>query len=199
MSALRDSGLLDVEPAREGSSEFGAFRITAAGREAIARFRERGSAQSAQAGAIDTSWERLHPILVVLVELWEQLGARDPVDTDTIVEALANQIEAADVRRALELLEHDDWLAAEFEMGSDGPTAATPGPKALQRLRGWPTEANDTAIVRELLEALDHAIENASDPEEKTRLRKLREAAGDVSKSVLAGTILAAGKALAGG
>jgi hypothetical protein len=35
--------------------------------------------------------------------------------------------------------------------------------------------------------------------EEKTRLRKLRDAASDVGKSVLAGAILLAGKAVAGG
>jgi hypothetical protein len=108
-------------------------------------------------------------------------------------------VNAVDVSVALDLLEQDGWVDAEFEMGSDGPIAATPSPKALQLLRGWPTHASDTAIVRGLLDALDEAIEDASDPEEKTRLRKVRDAAGDVGKSVLAGAIVAAGKAMAGG
>jgi hypothetical protein len=148
---------------------------------------------------MDTSWKRLRPVLGAVVQQWEQQGARDAVDVDTIVAALADKMQAADVRRALELLERDECLIAEFEMGSDGPIAVTLDTKALQRLRGWPTDASEAAIVQGLLEALDAAIQNTSDPEEKTRLQRLREAAGDVAKSVLAGAIVAGGKAAAGG
>lgn len=45
-------------------------------------------------------------------------------------------------------------------------------------------KASDTAIVRGLLEELDEAIEEMQDPEENARLEKLRQAAGDVAKSV---------------
>jgi hypothetical protein len=148
---------------------------------------------------MDTSWERLRPVLGAVVQQWEQQGARDAVDVDTIVAALAEEMQAADVRRALELLERDGCLIAKFEMGSDGPIAVTPDTKALQLLRGWPTEASDAAIVQGLLEALDAAIQNTSDPVEKTRLQRLRDAAGDVAKSVLAGAIVAGGRAAAGG
>lgn len=196
MSALRELGYLEVEPARGGSSEFGPFRITAAGRDAIARYREPAPRSVA---AMNTSWERLRPVLEAVVQQWEQQGAGDAVDVDPIVAALAGEMEAADVRRALELLERDGCLIAEFEMGSDGPIAVTPDTKALRLLRGWPTEASDAAIVQGLLEALDAAIQNTSDPDEKTRLQKLRAAAGDVAKSVLAGAIVAGGKAAAGG
>jgi hypothetical protein len=105
----------------------------------------------------------------------------------------------AEVRRALELLERVDWIKAEYETGIDGPIAVTPKPTALQLLRAWPIDARDTAIADALLVALDNAIEGASDPDEKTRLQKLRAASGDVGKSVLVGAIVAAGKAVAGG
>ena len=196
MSALRELAYLEVEPATGGSSEFGAFRITAAGRDAIARYREPAARPVV---AMDTSWERLRPILGVVLQQWEQQGARDAVDVDMIVAALADDMEGADVRRALELLEGDGCLVAEFEMGTDGPIAVTPNTKALQLLRGWPTEAGDAAIVQGLLDALDAAIQNTPDPDEKTRLQKLRAAAGDVAKGALAGAIVVAGKAATGG
>jgi hypothetical protein len=179
--ALHDLAFREVEPPR-GNNEFGVFWITAASRDAVARYRERIGV--APARAMDTSWVRLRPVLVAVVEQWEQLGARDAVETDAIVAALDDDFDATTVRRALELLEQDDTLEAEFELGSDGPIAVTPAPKALQLLRGWPTQTNDAAIVQALLLALDEAIENTLDPEEKTRLRKLRDAVGDVGKSV---------------
>lgn len=196
MFALRDLEYLEVEPPRGGSSEFGPFRITAAGRDAIARYREPAGPS---VGAMNTSWERLRPILSVVVDQWEEQGARDAVAVDTIVAALADEMQAADVRRALELFERDGCLVAEFKMGTDGPIAVTPDTRALQLVRGWPTEATDAAIVQGLIEALEAAIQDTSDPDEKSRLRKLRDAAGDVAKSVLAGAIVAGGKAATGG
>jgi hypothetical protein len=56
MFALRDLGFLDVEPPQKGSSEFGPFRMTAAGRDAIARFCEPAVSGAAPARPIDTSW-----------------------------------------------------------------------------------------------------------------------------------------------
>jgi DNA-binding PadR family transcriptional regulator len=198
MLALRDLGFLEIEP-REGGSGYGPFHITTAGREAIARFREPAAAGVAGAHSMDTSWARVRPVLVAVVQQWEQQGARDAVDTDVIAADVADEMTDAGVRRALELLEADGWLKAEYEAGTDGPIAVTPELKALQLLRDWPTRAGDTAIVGGLLDALDEAIEGASDPEEKSRLRKLRDAAGDVGKSVLAGAIVAAGKTFVGG
>jgi len=122
-----------------------------------------------------------------------------PFDTDAIVSRVGDEFDSATVRRALELLEQDGWLEAELELGAEGPISVAPKPRALQLLRGWPTDAGEAAIVRGLLDALDEAIANTSDPEEKTRLQKLRGAAGDVGKSVLAGAILTVGKTVVGG
>ena len=199
ISALRELGLLDVEPAGEGSSEFGAFRITAAGRDAIARYREPGAAAPAPSRPMDTSWNRARPVLTAVVQRWEQLGAADAVDTDAIAADMGEEMTGAEVRRTLELLERDGYLDAQHEAGTDGPIAVTPEPKALHALRAWPTGAGDAEIVQGLLAALDEAIEGASDPEEQSRLRRLRSAAADVGKSVLAGAIVAAGKMAAGG
>jgi hypothetical protein len=190
--ALCDLGYLDVAPPSSDSSEYGPFQLTAAGREANARFRE--AAPAAQSAPQDTSWDSLRPILVAAVQEWERHGARGPVPTEVVAAALRGDVEESRVQVALDLLEQGGWLTAEFEAGTDWPIEVSPTPKALQDVRGWPGQPGDAAIVRALLAALDDAIERASDPDEKTRLQALRDAAGDVGKSVLAGAILSAGK-----
>ena len=199
MFALQDLGYVEIAPSTAEGNEYGPFQLTAAGRNAIARFRDPAAPGADAASRTDTSWERLRHVLVAVVEEWEGRGAREPVATETIVTALAEVSHESDVRVAIDLLEQGGWLSGEFEMGTEGPIEVTPTPKALEEARGWPAHATDTAVVATLLRALDEAIERAQDPEEKTRLQTLRTAAGDVGKSVLAGAIVAAGKMAAGG
>jgi hypothetical protein len=98
--------------------------------------------------------------------------------------------------RGVLLLNDDDYLGVE----EDNPPEASlvrPRPRTLQLLRDWPS-AEPELVARRLDEAIVAAIERTDDPDEKAKLRKLRSSAADVGKSVLAGAIVAAGKAAAG-
>jgi DNA-binding MarR family transcriptional regulator len=56
----------------------------------------------------------------------------------------------------------------------------------------WPPGPGDAFLV-----SLDRLIAAETDPDERSRLAKLRSAAADVGKQVLAGAIVAAGSAMA--
>lgn len=196
--ALRNLGYLEVAPPTAVGNGYGPFQLTHAGRDAIARFREPAARSDGPIAPADTSFERLRPILVAVVQEWELRRARGSVPTDAMVSALGEEVQASDARLALELLEKGDWLAGDWEMGTDWPIEVTPTPRGLAEVRGWPTQTSDTAVVTGLIRALDEAIEQTQDPAERSRLQALRSAAGDVGKSVLAGALLAAGKWAAG-
>jgi hypothetical protein len=197
MFALEELGFVQIAAPTSPNNEYGPVQITAAGRDAAAR--HFAGAPGASTAPVDLSWDRLRSVLVATVELWERGGAREPVSADAVIEAVADDFEPSFIRVALDLLADDEWLDGAREMGTEGPIDVTPRHKALQEVRGWPAQATDAAVVAALLAALDIAIARTNDPEEKTRLQRLRDAAGDVGKSVLASAIVAAGKAAAGG
>jgi hypothetical protein len=63
-----------------------------------------------------------------------------------------------------------------------------PTENGLQLTHGWPAPGQSEAEA--LLRVLDTMIESAdTSDEERTRLKRLRDAAGDVSQSVLAGLL----------
>lgn len=74
-------------------------------------------------------------------------------------------------------------------MGEDTPVFV--GAELLERglrvVGQWPPDVSDAFIQR-----LDALIGSVSDPEERTRLERLKLAAADVSKNIVAGAIVAA-------
>jgi hypothetical protein len=147
----------------------------------------------------DLSWLTMIPVLEILLELHRRDGG--PGGQGVRLSALANRLHCPPrddaLLRALELLESDGYLTVSYVMPAEA-SSIRPLPRTLHLLRDWPSTEPDN-IARILDKALADAIEQTTDPDEKTRLQRLRDNARDVGKSVLAGAVLAAGKYAVGG
>lgn len=142
---------------------------------------------------VTSTWEtRERPILDAVLALEESIEAF-AVNNERIVEATGLPPEV--VGRALEALEEAGYLT-----GGDAGTLGDSSPQyfALRLLeRGrrevgqWPPSVADA-----FLEKLDYMIATAADPDERSRLERLRDAAGEISKGVISGAIVAAGSSV---
>jgi DNA-binding MarR family transcriptional regulator len=137
-----------------------------------------------------STWnEREIPILEAV---WSAEEAGDRAATGDI--AGATGIERDSVARGIASLIEAGYLA-----GKDWSSLADRFPEyALLRLRErgrraigqWPPDVGESFLV-----ALNRLIAAEEDPAERARLAKLRDAAADVGKQVLAGAVVAAGQA----
>ncbi|UTI64860.1 hypothetical protein NBH00_01320 [Paraconexibacter antarcticus] len=191
MRALAEAGYLDVDPGAPG--EFGPFRLTEAGRAEAVRL-----ARSTTRQPVDLSWEAVRPVLVVAVAAVERVVGGELAAFDDIARDLAGVMPRGSAGRALETLRDNGYVELVEEMGNDEPLEVRLLPPALQEVRGWPGPMSAEGVVERLFEALDRAIAATEDETQISRLIKLRAAASDVGKSVLAGAILTAGKAATG-
>jgi hypothetical protein len=187
------SGLVEVRDEPDGS--FLLFPTP----DGLARARELGvDVEPLVAFPPDHEWVDMVRLLAAALEVYAQEGqAVIGVRLEAIADRLGCPPNDPNLWSAVHLLAIDDYLDAQAAMPVRMATVL-PLPRTYQLLRGWPSTEPET-VTRRLDEALAAAIERTDDPEEETRLRRLRENARDVGKSVLAGAILAAGKYAAGG
>jgi len=165
----------------------GAFTIRPS-REAldsVAQYeRERGRLERGE--AVDTSWASVRPVLHTLVDLWERHGASPSgsVSITAVARELDRPADDLALIRALELLDEDGWIAADYGSGSDGPMCARPLPKALSGTRGWPG-ADGQAAGERLITALEELAAQEPDEEKRTKLARMRDFAIDLSSKTL--------------
>lgn len=157
-------------------------------REAIddVRLHERELARAARPEAVDTSWAAVRPVLHALVAIWERHGASP--NAFVALAAVAKDLDRAPdelgLARAIELLEEDGWVTAEYEMGTDGPLSARPLPKALAGVRGWPG-GDDQAAGERLITALDDLVAREPDAEKRKHLGRVRDFVIDLGSKTL--------------
>lgn len=130
----------------------------------------------------DTWFSRDLPVLRAIAEISERLHG-DPVDGDEIVSATGlGQSQVAAAVRALE----DSYLKGSTAWTSDWD-AGTPivrgiNSAARRELGMWPTPG---AVADRVLDEVEHRIETAGTPEERSRWVKVRDAVGGASRDLL--------------
>jgi hypothetical protein len=144
----------------------------------------------------DLQWYDMVRVLEAVLDLCqrERIPGRG-VRFGDVARALGCPGNDENLLRGALLLHDDDYLS----VADDNPPEASlvvPRPRTLQLLRDWPSTEPEL-VVKRLDQALVTAIERTDDPDEKSKLQKLRASAAEVGKSVLAGAIVAAGKAVA--
>lgn len=135
------------------------------------------------------TWEeRERPVLEAIAELEEE-GVLASIEMVADRTGLSPEVVGRTMKRL-----HDAGFIEAFDGG--GLADSTPmyfGAALLERglrvVGQWPPDVSDAFLAR-----LDALIDAADDPDEKTRLQRLKSAAADVSKGVVASTIVAAGQ-----
>ena len=142
--------------------------------------------------AAETWNERELPILEAIAALEEELIRRHDLTDDLLQERTG--LDGRTVERALRSLEYAGYLT-----GTDASSMSGFGMMSIE-LRGpgrraigqWPSTDPADAFVR----ALDRMLATEADPDERSRLQRLRDAAADVTKQVLSGALVVAGETL---
>jgi hypothetical protein len=96
------------------------------------------------------------------------------VSIDAVAEKLDRGPDDLSLLRAVELLEQDGWVEADYEMGRDGPLSARPLPKALAGTRGSPG-GDDQANAERLVAALDELAAREPSEERRSKLSQVRQ------------------------
>ena len=122
------------------------------------------------------------PVLRETARMIDQ-GARTPSIDDL---AVATGLEPAQVSLAVAALERRGLVEANRAWG--GPTGIKAVAGEAYLLTGLHPDGDD--MVSQLVSALRQAADQSSDASEKSRLRKLADAAGDVTRDVLAGVLI---------
>lgn len=186
-------GLLEASQSGQGKW---VLSLTGAGQELERRL---GSGPRRQAPfPPDLQWYDMVRILSEVLDLYqdEPIPGRG-VRFGDLARALGCPGNDENLMRGALLLHDDDYLSVDEDNPPEASLVA-PRPRTLQLLRDWPSTEPELVAER-LDQAIVAAIERTDDPDEKTKLQTLRSSAADVGKSVLAGAIVAAGKAVAGG
>jgi hypothetical protein len=147
---------------------------------------ERELARARSPEAVDISWAAVRPVLHALVAIWERHGASPSasVSIAAVARDLQRSPDDLELARALELLEEDAWVTAEYELGTDGPLSARPLPKALAGVRGWPG-GDDQAAGERLITALDELAAREPDEEKRKHLGRVRDFVIDLGSKTL--------------
>lgn len=122
-------------------------------------------------GNVRLDWEHVRPVLEAILACWERSGAGqfDTVALPEIVDELGPHTDPLFVQRAVDMLEQDEWLDCQREMGTPYPIGVRPLPKVLGLARDWPT-SDGTAAAERMTAVLEQLI--AAEPDEGKR-RKL--------------------------
>ncbi len=138
-------------------------------------------------------WLDMLRVIAAVADAFDREGtAGVGVKAGTVADALGCSPHDSNLHSALLILAEADYLHFR-EVGDLAASWVRPAPRGLEYVRGWPSRDPDL-ITRRLDEALVTAIERTDDPEEKTRLQRVRSTIGDISKTVVAGLVLEVGK-----
>lgn len=94
--------------------------------------------------------------------------------------------------RALELLNNGGYIGGTTIENSPAPVFIEATPKGLERASGWPAESQDGGEQIELLlRLLDERIDSAETAEEKSKLRRARDAFAGLGRDIAVGVLAA--------
>jgi hypothetical protein len=141
----------------------------------------------------ELTWaDREGPLLQRAYDLLE--SGVHPVPTEDLLElGVDRAVVVRTVRRLAEagyVSVHDVSTMAESDFWVLDLTAA-----GLRSIGAWPNPADASDVF---LSVIDKLIERSADPEEQTRLEKLKSVAGDVSKASLTALVVGAVKGVGG-
>jgi hypothetical protein len=138
-------------------------------------------------------WSEVQPVLRATYEL---LDAGEDVTQDQVCEALGRPAGDERTVRALALLYEGGYIGG-FKLQSPAPVRIRGTTKGLQEVSGWPREGEASPeLVELLLRLLDERIASEETPEEeKSKLRRARDAFAALGRDVAVGVLTAyAGK-----
>jgi hypothetical protein len=196
-----DGGSVDVgdldELERKGLIAFlsrrsaydGDLRMTAEGErhaETLERIR-RGVPQGAARVSMD--WEEALPVLRAALAAWEKAGAPEGgVNSEDIALELGRGSQDPSMGAALRQLEAAGYLSS--GLAYQQVKYLVPAPRTHELLSGWPGQTPELLYQR-LLEILDGRIDDATTPEERTRLEMARDRFIDLGQTVAGGVLTA--------
>lgn len=135
-------------------------------------------------------WQRdVLPVLDATYRMLEEQGPYAQLDGKEVAHALGRDEEDMALRHVFEQLGHAGYIKPTWA-GVTLPIMIEPTERGLQYAMGWPVLGQSD--VDALLRMLDQRIESPDTPEdERTRLQRLRDAAGDVGTSVMSSLLSA--------
>jgi hypothetical protein len=134
-------------------------------------------------------WERdVLPVLRAAYDLMEERRT-DMLDGDELAALVTPERTKGDLYSLFQLIDATGYADVRFG-GAMSIAFVQPAEKGLQLTRGWPVPGQGD--VEALLRLLDLRIASPDTPEEeRTRLQRLRDAAGNVGSSVLSSVLSA--------
>jgi hypothetical protein len=169
LDELRRRGWLHVI---ESDAERITFGLTPLGRRAARAYARRLA--TAGQSAVSLDWPAVTPVLDCVYEMYTEDGAPEyGVPSEEVLREVDGH-EAG--RAALRELVRAGYLeeTSTPDRLAELPRTVRPTPLTLQLLAGWPVSSAE-AVLDQLVAALDQAIESTSDPEQRSRLVKVRD------------------------
>lgn len=162
---LADTGWVRITD-RDGKSR--QFAVTAAGRNTWNAHLPRMAPVAGR--RVTLHWSAARPVLQRIFDLYQDAGAPEKgVDALAVAETFDDTAAAeAHIRE----LVRAGFLDVPFE-SAHGYRLVRPAPAALQLFAGWPSSAAEDALEG-LVEALDSEIEHTTDPDQRSRLERVR-------------------------
>jgi len=127
------------------------------------------------------------PVLVAIYRAVDQGEPFAVLETDDVMAQLPGGTDRDEVNKILEHLRRTGYIEADMVGGGTWTVIQLLEP-ALQQVAGWPGAADDQTAER-LIQLVTERMEQTTDPEEKTKLRKLRDGLVDVGKGVMTGVL----------
>jgi hypothetical protein len=128
-------------------------------------------------------WSKVEPVLRAAYGL---LADKPEVEPEQVCAELGRTEDDEVTTRALIELRQYGYIDGIVSGYLEPPRNMRPTEKGLQQCAGWPTPGSESVFVAQFLTAIDARANDASVPaEERSRLKKLFDAAGAVGKDVL--------------
>jgi hypothetical protein len=128
-------------------------------------------------------WNKVDPVLRAVYGL---LSGELEVEPEQVCAALGRDVGDEPTSTALRELRQYDYIEGIVSGYLEPPRNMRATEKGLQQCAGWPKPGSESVFVAQFLTAIDARANDASVPaEERSRLKKLFDAAGAVGKDVL--------------
>lgn len=132
-------------------------------------------------------WSEVQPVLETTYRLLAQQEKAGRVTGQAVNEALGRDTNDEATGRVLKRLHEAGYIRGQFAWQTSLPLMIDSTEKGLQQTSGWPSPgaAGGTEQVELLLRLLDERIADEATPdEERSRLRRVRDAVGEVGRGV---------------
>lgn len=193
LEELGDRGLLAVSAQQSRNGQRGHVRLTDAGRTYAARARSTPPAPALAGGGVELDWNAgVRPVLEGLYAVQSSLDpAAYGVSQEQLNERLGRPVDDAGTDRILADLARAGYLADFLETDEClGPISCRLSEKGLQEVAGWPRPGGSP--VEAFVTALDDKLADPDLSEEQRGwLLKMRDAAGNMSQSVISNLLAA--------